>query len=219
MITGNWNEIHVKIQKEIKKIFANYNIDKLSKYEMRKIIFDYLCDNLKYDYELLEKIKKFNIIIQNGKVDKSNVLVRNPYLEFKNVLDNKIGVCNSISQYYKLLLEEVGIKSYCVICDDGTLVNHQLTLVYDEDKNIYSFDDVTSVIVGRGDLSTFFDYDLEVANSLNQGNKEIFNNNKWVILDEEYISCLVGKEHPTYEVINQLPSNISMVKSKNSYYL
>ena len=219
MINGNWNEIHIKIQNEIKNIFINYNFDELSKYEIRKVIFYYLCNNLKYDYSLYEKIRKFNISIKKGLINKDNVLVRNPYLELKNVIDNNIGICNSISQYYKLLLEEVGIKSYCVICDDGTLVNHQLNMVYDEEKDTYSFDDITNVIVGSGDLSTFFDYDLETANSLNQGNKEILDDNKWVILEEEYISYLVGKESPKYKTIDKLPSNISMVKQNNSYHI
>ena len=149
MINGNWNEIHIKIQNEIKNIFINYNFDELSKYEIRKVIFYYLCNNLKYDYSLYKKIRKFNISIKKGLIHKDNVLVRNPYLELKNVIDNNIGICNSISQYYKLLLEEVGIKSYCVICDDGTLVNHQLNMVYDEEKDMYSFDDITNVIVGK----------------------------------------------------------------------
>ena len=219
MINGNWNEIHIKIQKEIKNIFINYNFDELSKYEIRKVIFYYLCNNLKYDYSLYKKIRKFNISIKKGLINKDNVLVRNPYLELKNVIDNNIGICNSISQYYKLLLEEVGIKSYCVICDDGTLVNHQLNMVYDEEKDTYSFDDITNVIVGSKDLSTFFDYDLETANSLNQGNEEILDDNKWVILEEEYISYLVGKESPKYKTIDKLPSNISMVKQNNGYHI
>lgn len=219
MINGNWNEIHIKIQNEIKNIFINYNFDELSKYEIRKVIFYYLCNNLKYDYSLYKKIRKFNISIKKGLINKDNVLVRNPYLELKNVIDNNIGICNSISQYYKLLLEEVGIKSYCVICDDGTLVNHQLNMVYDEEKDTYSFDDITNVIVGSGDLSTFFDYDLETANSLNQGNEEILDDNKWVILEEEYISYLVGKESPKYKTIDKLPSNISMVKQNNGYHI
>ena len=117
------------------------------------------------------------------------------------------------------MLEEVGIKSYCVICDDGTLVNHQLNMVYDEEKDTYSFDDITNVIVGSKDLSTFFDYDLETANSLNQGNEEILDDNKWVILEEEYISYLVGKESPKYKTIDKLPSNISMVKQNNGYHI
>lgn len=219
MINGNWNEIHIKIQNEIKNIFINYNFDELSKYEIRKVIFYYLCNNLKYDYSLYKKIRKFNISIKKGLINKDNVLIRNPYLELKNVIDNNIGICNSISQYYKLLLEEVGIKSYCVICDDGTLVNHQLNMVYDEEKDTYSFDDITNVIVGSGDLSTFFDYDLETANSLNQGNEEILDDNKWVILEEEYISYLVGKESPKYKTIDKLPSNISMVKQNNGYHI
>lgn len=217
MEKGNWNDIHLKIQEEIKNIFKDYNLNKLSKYEIRKVIFNYLCNSLKYDYELLEKIKQFNLSRKNGINDINTVLVRNPYLEFKSVMDNKIGICNSISQYYKILLEEVGIKAYCVVTDDGTEVLHQLTMIYDEDKDTYSFDDITSVIVDRGDMSAFFDYDLEMANSLNQGNKEIFDGDNWVILQEEYVNYVVGRTSSKYEILAKLPSNISMVKSKNSY--
>ena len=55
-------------------------------------------------------------------------------MELYDVIYTKVGICNSISQYYKLLLEKVGIKSHCVICDDGTEVKHQMTLIYDKDK-------------------------------------------------------------------------------------
>ena len=158
---------------------------------------------------MLEKIKNQS---------KGNRLHRNPYYELKSVIDNNTGICNAISQYYKFLLEQVGIKSYCVICDDGTDVKHQLVIVYDDENNVYSFDDVTSVIVGRGDKDTFFDYDIEVANKNNQGTKEILKNDKWLVLDDEYVSFLVGRDFPKYPVITELPSNIEMVKTKNNYH-
>ena len=46
MELGNWKEIHEKLQNEIKNIFKDYNYDGLSKYEIRKVIFDYLCNNV-----------------------------------------------------------------------------------------------------------------------------------------------------------------------------
>ena len=116
------------------------------------------------------------------------------YEELKDVVFNNKGICSSISQYYKLLLEEVGIKSYCVICDDGTPVNHELSLVYDKDSGSYSFDDVTSVIVKRGTEEEFFDYDLEYAKSKNQGKKKIMENEEFYILSEDYINYLLSRE-------------------------
>lgn len=139
MEIGNWIEINFKLQKKLEEIFNNYNIESLSDYEKRKIIFEYLCNDLTYDYDLLNDIKLFN--------ERKKRIYRNPYLELSNVIDNKKGICNAISQYYKLLLEELGIISYCVICDDGTQINHQLNLVYDNIEETYSFDDITSVIV------------------------------------------------------------------------
>ena len=167
MEKGNWFEIREKLQITLEEIFYNNNnLDNLSCYEKRKIIFDFLCDNIMYDYELLQKIRDFNI--------SKKPVSRNSFLELSNVIDRKIGICNAISQYYKLLLEQVGITSYCVICDDGTPVRHQLNLVYDNDYETYSFDDITSVIVNRGTKEEYFDYDLEMAHVFNQGNARVY---------------------------------------------
>ena len=206
MEAGNWTEIQTKIKEKIKQIFFCYDMDKLSLYEKRKIVFEYLCNNLSYDFKLLEKIK-YNV---------SNFpkIPRNPYTELKSVFDNNIGVCNAISQYYKLLLEEIDIISYCVVCDDGTNVNHQLVVVENIDDSSFSFDDITSVIVGRGTKDEFFDYDLEFANSHNQGNKCISDEEKWVILPEEYIDFLVGREKSKAISLDYLPTNIKSQKNK-----
>lgn len=206
METGNWTEIQTKIKEKIKQILFGYDMDKLSLYEKRKIVFEYLCSTLSYDFKLLEKIK-YNV---------SNFpkIPRNPYTELKSVFDNNIGVCNAISQYYKLLLEELDIISYCVVCDDGTNVNHQLVVVENIDDSSFSFDDITSVIVGRGTKDEFFDYDLEFANSHNQGNKCISDEEKWVILPEEYIDFLVGREKSKAISLDYLPTNIKSQKNK-----
>ena len=52
-----------KLKDTINCIFQDYNND-LSLYEKRKMVFDYLVDNLKYDYELLDKIKDFKVSIK-----------------------------------------------------------------------------------------------------------------------------------------------------------
>ena len=49
--------------------------------------------------------------------------------------------------------EEIDVLDY----DDGTDVKHQLNLVYDNDNEVYSFDDVTSVVVKRGTNEEFFE--------------------------------------------------------------
>ena len=208
MEKGNWIDIEMKLQNMLEEIFSDYNFENLSSYEKRKIIFQYLCDNISYDYESLNNIRDF----KEGKKQIS----RNSFLELSNVINKKIGICNAISQYYKLLLEEVGITSYCVICDDSTQVRHQLNLVYDDYQKTYSFDDVTSVIVGRGTNEEYFDYDLEAANFFNQGNVEIFGNKKWFILPEDYINYLIGREKTSIKNLETLPNNIVSVKQNST---
>lgn len=185
MHRGDWNEIEPKLKLEIETIFKNVNIKTLTDYEKRKMIFEYLTNNLDYDYKLLEDIINFEVFKKR--------ITREPYLELKSVIDNKKGICNAISQYYKLLLEQVNIFAYCVICDDGTNVKHQLNLVYDKDKDAFSFDDVTSVVVKRGSSSEYFNYDIKKANAMNQGKKPVVEDDEWVILPEEYVNYLVGR--------------------------
>jgi len=207
MEKGNWSEIKVQLHNTLKEIFCNYDFHKLNDYEKRKIIFEYLCNNISYDYELFNNIKNFH----EGK----GPVARNSLLELSNVINNKVGICNAISQYYKFLLEEVGISAYCVICDDGTLVKHQLNLVYDEENKTYSFDDVTSVIVGRGNIEDYFDYNLEKANFFNQGNVEVTKGKLWFILPEDYINYFVGRENTFVKTLEKMPNNIVSVKPRS----
>lgn len=206
MEKGNWNVIRVHLTNVLEEIFHNYDFQNLSSYEKRKIIFEFLCNNLSYDYELFNSIKDFH--------DGKSPVPRNPFLELSNVINKKTGICNAISQYYKLLLEAVGITAYCVICDDGTQVKHQLNLVYDDYQKNYSFDDITSVIVGRGAAEDYFDYNLEFANFFKQGTVEIMNDKKWVILPEGYINYLVGRTETFVPTLENLPENIISIKQR-----
>ena len=131
----------------------------------RNMIFDFLIKNLTFDQELYEQIKL-------GK------LVRNPTTEILNLLINKTGVASAISYVYKMLLEKAGIYSICLICDDLTEVPHQLNLV--KIGNSYSFDDITSVIAGKGEKNKYFNYDLEDAHNNGQGLNEIVQNKKFI---------------------------------------
>ena len=207
LLMENWEILKNNLENTKNIIFKDYNINNLSSYEKRKIIFEYLANTLNYDYSLLQQIK-------NNKINKDKI-VRNPIKELYSIINNKIGICNAISQYYKLLLEIEGIKSYCVICDDGTEVNHQLNLVYDSDNDSYRFDDITSVIVGRGTKEDFFDYDLQFANLVNQGNKYIMNDQSFVVLPEDYINYLVNRKISLTETLERLPENILSVKNKS----
>ena len=196
-----------KLSQDIETIFEFYDMSSLSSYEKREIIFNYLTESIEYDYDFLERIRE-------REINKENVnLSRNPAQELLDVIYYKKGVCNGISQYYKLLLEQVGIKSFCVICDDGTEVNHQLNLVYEEKTDSYSFDDVTSVIVGRGTKSDFFDYDVAHANKLNQGNKDIFHGENFFLLPETYVDYLIGRSKVISPMI-KIPDNVASHKKQ-----
>lgn len=205
MKQGNWNNINSYLIEKVNIIFKDYNISELSDYEKRKIIFEYLCSNISYDYDLLEKIKNFNLY--------KKPVVRELYLELENVIYNNKGICNAISQYYKLLLEKVGVKALCVVCDDSTDVFHQLNVVYDKENDSYSFDDVTSVIVNRGTVEKFFDYDIEMASTYNQGNRKVYDDNYWVVMPDNNLNFLVGRKLTDEDDNFNLPSNIVSVKS------
>ena len=265
MKVGNWNEIIKRIEEEDKKIFENIDKEELSNYEKRKIIFDYLCNNIDYDYGKLidiylmnlrtkndDYIKKIELIeqflenndIKNKEIDKAlderkkesnSSTGRDLAQELIDTIYNKRGISNSISQYYKLLLEHNDIYSVCVICDNLNLRNHQINLVYDDESDTYSFDDITSAIVKIADKDKCFDYDYDSARELNQGLRpvgyllNINSNDKelndvfdsfGVILNSSVINYYVGNENNDFylrynlEDNNniKLPDNIKSVK-------
>lgn len=214
---GNWKELKEKLESINDEIFYSYNTNELSDYEKRRKIFDYLCDNLSYDYLYLNKI----ISISNKQTTDYS---RNPYEEVENVIYNKVGVCNGIAQTYRILLELNNIYSLCVNCDNGMEVSHQLNLVYDKTHYTYSFDDITSVLIGIDSKDNLFDYDKEYASSINQGNKNIMNeeDGEWMFLTALYLDTLLGRKSDFYKQFNidngfnwHLPSNIKSIKKSN----
>lgn len=203
----DWEYISDSVDDAIAEIFKFHPIHSLSDYERRKIIFEYLTKTLEYDFDQLDAIK-------NAQIDKKPIR-RNPTQELMSVINANLGICNGISQYYKLLLERIGIKSHCVVCDDGTEVNHQILLVYNQDTDTYSFDDVTGVVVGRGTNEEYFDYDVSQANRFGQGNKRIYEDREFVVLPEEYINFVVKRPQSLTSTIEYLPTNIKSVKAKS----
>lgn len=201
---GNYEVIKSKIRKKISEIekFYNINMDELSFYEKRKYIFEYLCTTLSYDSSLLEKIKFNNM--RTG----IHRHPRNPYFEFESVMDNNIGVCNAISQYYKLLLEEVFIFSFCVNCKifyNGELLAHQLNLVYDSVNQTFSFDDITCEILKKkqGFSFSYFNFDLDEANKKNERYGIVFISgiSIWQILTEDYINVIIGRKKNEVKIL------------------
>lgn len=174
MKRAKWEEI---LYQTNKKIFQNYDISSLSDREKRKIIFDYLVDNSTYDYELLNRIRSRK--------------QRNSEEELETYAETRHSVCNAIAEFYKMLLSYNNIYSICIVCIQESQNmpggHHMLNLVYDEQTNSYSFDDITMTIIERdylkekyGDLVGFdhdkyFNYDLNTANQYGQGNKKPYN--------------------------------------------
>ena len=193
MRLGNIEEINRKIEEKITEIIHDTNI---SLQEKRKTIFEYLCKNITYDNNLLDKIK-FNSM-------RTSIYrySRNPYIEFETVMNNQIGVCNGISQYYKLLLEKIGIFSFCInsiIFNNGEPIGHQLNLVYNEEEQTFSFDDITMGVLSKDKMMSYFDFDIIEANNKIEkyGTAPITDKQKWLILSEDYLNIIYGRTKNT----------------------
>lgn len=218
----NHININSKISEVCTNIFYNYNISELSSYQKRTIIFDYLCDSLEYDWDLYESIVE--VTKEKNRTHRPvKGFRRDSSKELHDAIFHNKGICNAIAQYYKLLLQHMNIYSVQICCHDNTEVNHALNLVYDEEHNTYSFDDITSVIVDRGTKEQFFDYDIEDAYNMNQGQKTLFNNKYWYIIPSCYINYLADNINDNFyqqfnletienEVDIPIPENIISLK-------
>lgn len=188
---------YVDVLKRIKEvdsiIFSEVSKNNLSPFEKREIIYNFLVTNLVYDYDCLENIK--------------NRGPRNLIEELRSVLYNFKGVCNGISQTYKLLLEYNGIYSVCVntmleFYEDGEkkALGHQLNLVYDKENDIFSFDDVTLPLLTNINLNHTFDYGLEDAEKLGQGTISTdLLKEKWLVLPSYIIDLYIGSNNEFYK--------------------
>lgn len=170
-------------------------------YKKRKEIYNFMIDNIKYDY-----VSLYNYRFKNIRKKRS--------LEIQDVLINYRGICNALAVVYKLLLEEAGIYSMC-IC----IKNHMLNLVQNE-NNTFSFDDVTKgimtidfknnnipikdkqfidMIQPKSTTFDFFDYSLKNAEEYGQG-KEPF---KHKYLDKELYWLPISTIDYAYKLINK----------------
>ena len=98
----NWNNITEKdinnlLDMTIEKIFEKENIEELSNYEKRKIIYDYLVENKKYNEEY------FAGVLSNYDEKNTKKFFRNLEQEFLEPLISNKGICNGFSQLYKVL--------------------------------------------------------------------------------------------------------------------
>lgn len=143
------------IDDKIKDIFSDNELLTLSDIDKALRIYQYLSSNVTYNFPLLErKIKKA------GRVD--------PAQEVFNIFEKGTGICSSLSQAYRLLLERVNIKAQAVICDDGNLVLHQLLIIKNNDDNTWFFSDVTRGILYKEEGLDNFSYGLDRCGSINQ---------------------------------------------------
>lgn len=252
MKIGNWTYLKERIKQDDSIIFQGIDKSSLSAYEKRRRIFDYLCDNTEYDYllfidillRLVKSTKDIEDYLRETNVTNPNIIryiyhrynnrlfhrKRDPAEELQNMITEHTGVCNAIAQYYKLLLEHNGIYSVCVICDNMLPKNHQMNMVYDDETDTYSFDDVTTAVLSKDLREKCFDYDLESAKEINQGIRTVGflsgNNLKefnafGVILRTEVINYYLGREDDSYLRYSlekneniQLPSNIKSKKRR-----
>jgi hypothetical protein len=219
MINSNYEETNQIIEKEISIIFNDYDIDELSQYEKRKKIFEYLVENITYDNDLLDIIK-FN----NMKTQKK--FTRDPRAEFESAMKKKKGVCNGISQYYKLLLEKVGIYAFCVNClifYNGEPLGHQLNLVYDNESQTFSFDDVTMAVLenNRENKLGYLNFDLEEANNKKEryGTNILIGETIWQVLPEDYLNFIYNRKKTTLmeEHIRSFHIDLIMIKNNDDF--
>lgn len=217
-MTLNWknltpNEINELFDITLKKIFEKENTDELSNYQKRKIIYDYIVENKVYDEEY------FKGILKNYNKETNKMFPRNLQQEFLEPLISNKGICNSFSQIYKVLLEKIGVFSYCVNCmikAENSFVGHQLNIVYDEETDSYSLDDITFGII-KQTTTEYFDYDLEEALNKEemQGYKNIYEDTKWVILDESIINYYMKRNKS--ELNPPIKTKIHEIKNKEDF--
>ena len=171
----NKREFDEVLDRKISEIFKNSDYTHFSMFKRRKMIYDYLVNNLEYDYGLLTEIYDYKQ--HNYKSEIMSGLNEGK----KNENNKGLAVCNGISYAYKLLLERVGIESILIASnievDDAKLLEnlninhirkdengkyklgHMFILVKNEDGT-FSFDDPTCDIMHKDENINWFNYEL-----------------------------------------------------------
>lgn len=177
----------------IEEIFKDEDMDTLSKFKKRKIIYNYLVNNKQYDQEYMNGIYSN----YHNRTDK-NRFARNLQQEFLHPLLTEKGVCNGFAQVYKVLLEKIGVYSMCLNCAveyNNEYIGHQLNFVYDDEIDAYSFDDITFGIQNNT-TEEYFDYDNPEEKAQGVGpitkvdSKEI----KWAVVGDEYVNLYMKRD-------------------------
>jgi len=197
-ITLTQKEIDNLLNNMINIIFQKENIEELSKLKKRKKIYDYLVNNKEYDYELFEGI--FN---NYHETDRKKITSRNLPQEFIEPLITNKGICNGFAQVYKLLLEKIGIYSMCINCAieyKNEYVGHQLNIVYNDETDTYSFDDITFGIQNNSTYD-YFNYDNPEEKGQGIGPITKYNSKdiKWAVMSEGMINWYAKRDHSPVE--------------------
>jgi hypothetical protein len=177
----------------IEEIFKEEDINKLSKFEMRKIIYNYLVNNKQYDHEYMEGIYS-NYHNRTNK----NKFSRNLMQEFMHPLITEKGVCNGFAQIYKVLLEKIGVYAMCLNCAvefNNEYVGHQLNLVYDDEFDTYNFDDITFGIQNNT-TEEYFNYENPEEKTQGIGPLTTFDSKeiKWAVVGDEYVNLYMKRD-------------------------
>ena len=171
-----------------------------NKFEKRKIIYDYIVNEISYDWQSLKNI-----------LSKDNNVKRDYYKDIIDVLDNNKGVCHGISYVYKMMLSRIGIYSLTVVVNEKadprckelkkitneSKIQHMLVLVKNED-NTFSFDDPTSEIIMKNNMKIdikdeFFNYGLEKIKVFKQELLGVIPSNFLEIMLENRVCDLVNE--------------------------
>lgn len=200
-------EIDYLLDKTLEQAEIDNNMPKMEK---RKRIYKYLINTKEYNYEYFEGI------LRNYEKATKERFQRNLQKEFQEPLLTNKGICNGFAQVYKLLLEKIGIYSICVNCmikHEEKFVGHQLNLVYDEEAKTYSFDDVTFGIIKKS--TDYFNYDNPKEKEEQQGIIPIYDDIKWLIIDDDLINYYAKREkHPIEPPIK---INKLEIRNKNDF--
>lgn len=209
----NYHKFIEYSSRDIKNIFKDLDINKLSDYDKRKLIFNFLCDNWTYNWSEFLKMSYEKVTEKRYSINNAHNLY--------NCIVNRICLCNSISSYYMLLLKAVGIDSSVVCTDNGYPIKHAINIVYSKDTDTYSFDDVSSSIIHPNNREYYFDYDLNDANNLMQGNTPFgVYNVLWLRLPNVYTYALIddyiGYDESIFKSIPKynIPDKIISYKKK-----
>lgn len=150
----NYEVIDGLVSSTISKIFEGKDLSIMKDNDKALEIYKYLTKTISYDFPLLDQRQK------RGRV--------NLFQEMVDVFEKHTGICSSLSQVYKLLLESVNIESKAVICNDGNPVLHQLLIVKDKETDKWYLSDVTRGIIIKNEGLSNFSYGLDRCPSINQ---------------------------------------------------